>query len=326
MATNSFSGLVLPLLATQVATYLHARSAVLSRCRIETTQQVDAARGGYTINIPSPMAEMDPVVYSYPNPLATPPTVPGYTDLQAVNIPTIQLTFNNHLRTRISANQLESRIAAGNFDNILALAQPGIMEGMTRTIDKSLIALYTGLSTTPVGTPGVPLSDYTIRNGISTLSANMVDPSNGDVHFVLGDQVYWLQLPQVVDSNGNRIYTPAYAMGDNKFIREGDVGQLYGLRVNHSQNIGPSQTSPVSTPNLMFQTDAFTIGFLEMEPANKYAKSAPVDEYIYVDPNTGVSVRSQLAYDVGLQAWTYSVDAVFGVAVYMPNRGVVVYT
>jgi hypothetical protein len=316
MAANSFSGLILPLLATETAQYLHAQSAILGRCRIETAQERDVARGGNTINIPAPMLEMDPTAYTYP----TIPFTNTNSDIQAINIPTIQLTFNNHPRTRIMANQLESRVAAGNFDTILSLAQPGVLEGMTRTIDKSLIALYTGLSNTPVGTPGVALSNTTVLQGIASLSANMVNPSNGDVHFVLGDQVYWLQLPQIPQ------YLPAYATGDNRFLREGDVGSLYGLRVNMSQNIAASQSSPVSTPNLMFQKDAFTIGFLELEPAKKYAPSAAVDEYIYVDSNTGIAVRAQLYYDIGLQSTVYSVDCIYGVAVYMANRGVVVYT
>ena len=270
-------------------------------------------QGGYTVNIPVPMAEMDPVAYTYP-------TTPSYTDIQNIVIPTVPLTFNNQWRTRIKANQLESRIAAGNLTNILELAKPGVMEGMVRQIDKSLIALYTGFSNTPVGTPGVAISDPTIRSGIATLSAQMVDPTAGDVHLIFGDQVYWNQL------SGLTAYQAAYAVGDNKLIREGDVGNLYGLRVNFSQNIVQTATSPVTTNNLMFQQDAFVIGFLEFEPAKKYSESAPVDEYIYVDPQTGVAVRAQMSYSVELQSWIYSVDVCYGVAVYMAARGVVVQT
>jgi hypothetical protein len=311
---NSISGLILTLLATETAEYLHARSAILSRCRVETRQERDVAQGGNTINIPAPMLEMDPVPFTYP----TLPYTNTYSDIQSINIPTIALTFNNHPRTRVMVNQLESRVAAGNFDTILSLAKPGILEGMVRNIDKSLIALYTGLSNTPVGTAGVALTNTTILNGIASLSANMVDPTNGDVHFITGDQVYWNQLPNISQ------FLPAYAVGDNRFIREGDVGQIYGLRMNYSQNITVTASSPVVTNNLMFQKDAFVIGFLNFEPAKKYAPSAAIDEQIYVDPNTGVAVRAQMYYDNTLQSTIYSVDCCFGVAVYMANRGVVV--
>lgn len=311
--SNSFSGLILTLLATEVAEFAHARSALSGRVRVETRQERDVAEGGNTINIPAPMLEMDPVAFTYP-------TTPTYTDIQDITIPTVPLTFSNQWRTRVKANQLESRIAAGNLNNILALAKPGILEGMAKKIDKSLIALATGLSTTPVGTAGVAITDATIRSGIAALSANNVDPTNGDVHMIFGDQVYWNQLA------GLSNYQAAYAAGDNKLIREGDVGNLYGLRVNYSQNIQVSSTSPVVTNNLMFQKDAFVIGFLQFEPAKKYGDSAPVDELIYTDPNTGFVVRAQMVYDYNLQAWVYSVDVCFGVAVYMANRGVIVQT
>ena len=316
MAANSLSGLILTLLATETAEYLHARSAILSRCRVETRQERDVAQGGNTINIPAPMLEMAPSDYSYPTIPFT--GQPSYSDIQSIAIPTISLTFSQHPRTRVEINQLESRIAAGNFDTILGLAKPGILEGMVRTIDKSLVALYTGLSNTPVGTAGVDLTDDTIGDGIASLSSQMVDPTNGDVHFITGDQVYWQQLRKIPN------YTAAYAMGDNRFIREGDVGNLYGLRVNYSQNIVATATSPVATNNIMFQKDAFVIGFLNFEPAKKYAPSAAIDEQIYVDPNTGIAVRAQMYYDNDLQGTIYSVDCCYGVAVYMANRGVVV--
>ncbi len=269
---------------------------------------MNVLEGGNTVNIPKPATKFTPTAVSYTTAAAA----------QAISIPYVALTFNNHYEVKVAANMLESRQSAGNFARIIQLTVPGMLEGLVSQIDQSVTSLYSSLTTSPVGTPGVAITDATFRGGIASLAANNVYPEMGDVHFVTTPGVYWNQLVGLTQ------YQPAYAVGDASTIRQGNLKTLYDINVSYSPNVVTTSTSPVTINNMLFHKDAFVIGFVEFEPVNKYADKAQIEESIVTDPISGVSLRVMRYMDPDLKTWIYNIDVKWGVAVLAGERGIVV--
>jgi hypothetical protein len=306
--SNSFTGLITTLIANDTIEFLRSKSATLGRIHVENRQEMNVLEGGNTVNIPKPVSKFTPTAVSYASAAVA----------QSITVPYVALTFGNHYEVKVQANMLESRQSAGNFARIIQLTVPGMLEGLVSQIDQSVTALYSSLTTTPVGTPGVALTDATFRSAIATLSANNVYPEMGDVHFCVNPSVYWNQLV------GLSQYQPAYAVGDASTIREGNLKTLYDCNVSYSPNIVTTASSPTTIENLLFHRDAFVIGFVEFEPVNKYADKAQVEESIVTDPISGVSLRVMRYLDPDLKTWIYNIDVKWGVAVLDGARGIVV--
>lgn len=304
---NSLSGGITTLIANDTIEYLRTRSACLGRIHVENRQEANVAEGGNTVNILKPAAAFTPTAVSY----SADPTP------QDITIPSVALTFGNHFEQNVSVNMLESRQFAGNFARILTLIQPGMLEGLVTKIDKSVTALYSGLTNTAVGTAGSnTITDADFRSALGTLAGVNVAPEFGDVHFVMNHTTYWATV-------GNSQYQPAYAVGTDRVISTGNLKTLYDVNVGYSPNIVTTATSPVTTENMVFHKDAFVIGFVEFEPASKYGAQV-VEEAIVTDPMSGVSLRVMKYYSAGKKTWFYNIDVKWGVSVLDGTRGIVI--
>jgi hypothetical protein len=305
--SNTLTALLPTLIAEKSLAYLRTKSGFLGRTYVETTQE-SILRGGSSVVIPKPAALFTPTDVSYAS-AATP---------QNIVIPSVTLNFTNHKEVKVAANELESRISQGNFSRILDLTIPGMLDGLVSTVDTTIAQLYSSVGTTPVGTAGTSLTDTTLREGVATLAANNVNVQQSEVYLITTPGVYYNQLMSQTN------YVQTYAIGTDQTVRGGKIPTLYGVNVDYSPNIVTTATSPVTIENMMFERNAFVVGFVQFEPATANAMSAPVDEAIVTDPETGISLRVQKYYDASVRTWYYQIDIKWGAAVLDENRAVVV--
>jgi len=205
-------------------------------------------------------------------------------------------------------------VAQGNFRRILELVNDGIVDGLVSTIDSSISALYTSATNTAVGTPGVAITDSTLRSAAATLANQNVNILNGNAHLVVTPGDYYNGIL------GVDRYVTALNIGGTEAIRGGKIPSLFNINVDYSQNVAVTSSSPATNHNLMFEKYAFVVGFVEFEKAQTYSANAPVDEAILTDPESGVSLRVQKYYDASVRTWYYQVDVKWGVAVLDSSR------
>ena len=299
---NSLSGLTPTRIASAANIYLRRKSALLGRIRKELALE-ETMRGGTSIVINKPSARRTPTAVSY-----TSPTTTDFT------IPNITLNVTTHVEDRIKFNELESRTAEGNFATAFEYLFGPMLDGLAVKIDTDLTALYPSAGG-QVGTGGSAITDAVVREAIKTLAANDVLISADRVHFVTHPNNYYTDILGLAE------YKLALNTGSaNPAIRTGNLGELYGVNFDWSNNIAATTVSSVtSNHNLMFERDGFVIAFKKFEPANKYG-DPNVQEDQVTDPMTGVNIRVQKAYDFELRTWVWAMDVCYGVGVLDDSR------
>jgi hypothetical protein len=304
---NSLSGLTPTIIASAANIYLRRKSALLGRIRVEPIMESNLQAGGTSIVINKPSARRTPTTVSYTSPTTTDFTIPSIT----VNVTT-------HVEDRIKANELESRTAQGNFAKAFELTFGGMLDGLATKIDTDLTALYASAGA-QVGTGGSAITDAVIRSAIQELAQNDVMISPDKVHFVTHPSNYWAEIMGLTNYNlalnvgrGFNQQTPG--------IQSGQVGNIYGVDFDYSNNIALTTLSSVdSTHNLMFERDGFVICFKKFESANTYGEPN-VQEDIVTDPVTGITMRAQKFYDADLRTWVYALDVCYGIGILDADR------
>jgi len=296
--SNTLTPMIPTLIATEAIELLTSRSGFLGRVRVETTQQAEL-KGGDTVVIQKQVGSFTPTNVSYASAASA----------QGITVPSVNLTFANHKEVKISANELESRIAQGNLTRILDLTVPGMIDGLVTLVDASLGALYTS-ATNNIGTAGAPITDDLVREGVSLLADEKVPLDvPGAVNLVVSPQGYFRDL-MAIDR-----YVLANQSGNTEAMRGGKIPSQYNIGVDYTHNY----TDATGKHGLLWHRDAMTIGFIEFEAANKYGGAA-VEEAIVTDPATGLSLRVQKYYDATLRTWFYQMDVKWGVAVTDADR------
>lgn len=167
---------------------------------------------------------------------------------------------------KYAAFKLEDIVEVQANQDLMARYSQKLGYALAKQIDTDLLALYAGLSQS-VGTAGVDITDINLRRAIQYLddadvpSGNrslVIKPSQmnamlGIDKFVRADAVGYLAAmsPIVTGTLQKGEFDPTQV--------KGYFGQVYGIAVYVSTNVATTGTSPISTHNLLFHTDAFIL-------------------------------------------------------------------
>lgn len=301
---NGLTSLTTTLLSNEMVTYLRKRPGFINKIYIERVQE-NALAGGSSIVITKPTTEFTPTTVSYSSAATA----------QDITLPSVTLSLNTHKEVKVSLTELESRVAKGNADRIIAETAQGIIDGLLSTVDAAVAALYSSY-VYETGTYNAALTDATMRTAVQTLAANKVDVQGGGVNFITSPKGYFTDLM------GIDRYVQAQIIGqDGEPIRGGKIPTLYNVGVDYSHNV---QTSTISSTtvahSLMFEKYAFVAGFMEFNAATEFGKNVQVEESMITDPVTGVAIRMQKYYDPALRTGYLQFDVKYGVAVLDSSR------
>lgn len=182
-----------------------------------------------------------------------------------------------------------------NYD-LRSLYSEKIGYGVAKQVDSDVLALYTGLTTTDVGSYGSDIDDATIVQALLTL--NLGDVPMEDRAFIVSP------------------YQIASIMKIDKFVRADVLGQvqsagpvktgpnsrylwgeIYGTPVYYTNNIPVTAATPTQTHNVLIHKEAWALAM----------QQAP---------------RLQAQYLVASLAWLVVVDTIYGVQTIRPTFGV----
>lgn len=286
--------------------YLATRPALLGKVK---TFKVPEARlaGGKTIKVHKKAdiftpTNVDHSTDNYP------------TNRQEIATGSVDLTMNVHKETIISIDELEDIYSQGGKEAILEDTIPGVVNGLIREFDKALTALYSSFSLT-AGAYNAAITDANLRIAMEKLANAGVDMDTpGSVHFITSSKGYFIDLLGI-----DRYVTPLNVgtVQNPSAIISGFIPTLFNTTVGWSHHIQKTTVSGNTVAHsLLFEKNAFGIGFTEFAPAN-----APnVKETIITDPKTRVSIRQQVYYDPKQRRWVAQWDVMGGVCVIDANR------
>lgn len=167
---------------------------------------------------------------------------------------------------------------------------------IAKAVDSDLLALYSSLTSTDVGTYGVDVTDATIVKAIETLDeadapmedrAMVIAPSQKAAllkldKFVKADFLGQYQQPTVVRKGPN-----------NRYL----WGDIYGIPTYYTNQVGTTSATPTQTHNILFHKEAFALA-MQLGP------------------------RTQGNYWAKDLAWLVTCDEIYGVAVIRGDHGV----
>ena len=322
-ATNNFGALLPIQIATGAAEYLSTRMAFLKkgRIRVENFFESDLNAGGNQIRLPRPPT----------GGIAPQQVTPGNTQAFAsstnltVNYSLLDFTVAvNHIGHQITANQLEDRYAKGGWKYVIELELGALLDGIATQIDNSIASLVPAVAL-QTGTPGVAITDTTVRTAINMLAQKPynVKLTPDRVTAMWSNNVYWNQLFNINN------YTLVLNRGlSTNAIDTGELRDIYGAAFDWSSNVYAANNSSgqFTTYNCIYDRDAFVIGFMRFNPADKYASGAgaQVEEAQFEDPETGINLRVMKYFQPQSKIWVYELDVKYAVQIYDPNRAIMV--
>jgi len=160
------------------------------------------------------------------------------------------ITINQHYESSILIEDfLEAQAAfdlAGEYTKKTGYA-------IAEKIDNTIAVGMTSGFTTTVGTFGTALNDATILSAINKLDTAKV-PGDGR-NFVVTPQgkMELLSIDKYVR------YDAIGVGGDQNSIRNGQIGEIYGVPTFMSQNLVVTAGTPTQNNHLMFHTDAYAL-------------------------------------------------------------------
>lgn len=195
-----------------------------------------------------------------------------------------------------AAVEIEDIVSVQASYDMRSLYSEKIGYGVAKQVDSDVLGLYTGLTTTDVGTYGVDIDDATLVQALLTLNTN--DVPMEDRAFIVSP------------------YQIASIMKIDKFVRSDILGQvnsagpvmkgpnsrylwgeIYGVPVYYTNNVPTTTATPTQTHNVLIQKEAWG---LAMQQAPRLQA-----QYLLVDI-----------------AWLVVVDAIYGVQTIRPTFGV----
>lgn len=167
---------------------------------------------------------------------------------------------------------------------------------IAQAVDTGLLNLYSSLTSTPVGTYGVDMTDATIVAGIQTLDE--ADAPIEDRYMVIkpSQKAAIMKLDKFVKADYLGEYdqpTPVRRGPNNRYM----WGEIYGIPVYYTNQVTTSAGTPTQTHNLIFHKEAFALAL----------QQAP---------------RTQASYWQKDLAWLVTVDVIYGLSALRADFGV----
>jgi hypothetical protein len=265
------------------------RKNIVATPRVLRDSDVAAFQRGDVLHIP------------YPGTLAASPKAAGteYTLAQPTGETEVQVALDKHMAVSFV---IEDIVRAQANQDVVARYVEAAAIALAEKIETDLIAeLQT--ATNVVGTFGTDLTAATLRTAWKTMTDNLC-PQDGrsliihtkDAVALLADSslanYFAWQRPQAITAGGQAL------------------GTLFGFETFASQFIVTVSGTPPQTKNVAFRRDGAIIAFrgLPEPPAGSGAMAANVR-----DPDSGVVLRSLMAYDARLGGVQVTLEALYGV-------------
>lgn len=167
---------------------------------------------------------------------------------------------------------------------------------IAQVVDTDLLALYSSLTSTDVGTYGTDVTDATIVAAIETL--DLVDTPLENRYFVIdpSQKAAIMKLDKFVKADYLGQYdqpTPVKKGPNNRYL----WGDIYGIPTYYTNQVAQTAATPTQTHNLLFHKEAFALA-LQMAP------------------------RTQASYWQKDLAWIVTTDVIYGLTALRTTFGV----
>lgn len=212
---------------------------------------------------------------------------------QAVTESSITITVDKHYEATFEIEDLAAIQAA--YD-LRAEYSEKAGYAIAKQIDTDILALYTGLTNTDVGTYGSDLGDAQYVQAI--LALNLQDVPLENRAFIISPQqlAAIMKIDKFVKADylGNYDQATPVKKGPNSRYM---WGEIYGVPVYYTNNVQISAGTPTQYHNLLLHKEAFALA-LQQQP------------------------RLQAQYLVKSLAWVVVVDAIYGIQTLRSTFGV----
>lgn len=256
------------------------------------------AQAGDTVNVPIP-----PVLTA--NNLAEGGTVQP----QNPNLGNAQIVLNTHAEATFQIPDVTKVLATPEL--LKMYMQPAII-ALAERIESDLLSLASQFTAnTPLGIPGIPISEATIDSAETALFQAKVPA--GMPKYLVVDAGAYSQLRQIPRFSE---YSTAGEAGLRAVI-DGTVGKIKDFYVLRSQFVQKTGGATPITHNLAFTRES--IGLVVRRLPQPLAGTGAVAEYAEAG---GFGVRVVMSYAPNTLAQQFTVDVLYGAAVLRNSHGV----
>lgn len=171
---------------------------------------------------------------------------------------------------------------------------------IAKKVDSDLLALYSSLTSSDVGTYGVDITDAVIVRALQRLDE--VDAPLEDRYFVIApsQKAAIMKIDKFVKADYLGSYnepTPVKKGPNSRYL----WGEIYGIPVYYTNQVPVTVATPTQTHNLLFHKEAFALA-MQLEP------------------------RTQASYWQKDLAWLVTTDTIYGMTTLRSTFGVEVRT
>lgn len=205
----------------------------------------------------------------------------------------ITLNINKHYE---SSFEIEDLLAVQSAYDLRSEYSEKAGYAIAKQVDTDLLSLYTGLTTTDVGTYGIDLGDPAYVNGILALDNGDVPLENRAIVVAPSQKAAIMKIDKFVKADFLGQYdqpTPVKRGPNSRYM----WGEIYGTPVYYTNNVVVSAATPTQVHNLMFHKEAFALAM----------QQAP---------------RLQAQYWLPSLAYKVVVDCIYGLTTIRPTFGV----
>lgn len=175
--------------------------------------------------------------------------------LQSPTETAITLNINKHYE---SSFEIEDLLAVQSAYDLRSEYSEKAGYAIAKQVDSDLLGLYTGLTTTDVGTYGIDLGDPSYISGILALDNGDVPLENRAIVVNPAQKAAIMKIDKFVKADFLGQYdqpTPVKRGPNSRYL----WGEIYGTPVYYTNNIVTTAATPTQVHNLMFHREAFAL-------------------------------------------------------------------
>jgi hypothetical protein len=260
------------------------------------------AQAGDTVNVPIP-----------PTMVANNILEGGTVQTQNPNLGNAQIVLNTHVEATFQIPDITKVLAVPDLMKVYM--QPAVA-AIAERIESDLLSLYAGFTAnTPVGTPGVTITEATI-DAAETALFLAKEPPLEQKYMVVDAATYsaWRQIPRFSEFQNS-------GEAGLRAIVDGSIGKIKDFFVFRSQLVPKTGSSPASTHNLAFTKNA--IGLVVRRLPQPLPGTGAIAEYAELG-NFGMRVL--MSYQPNTLAQQFTVDVLYGCGILRNTSAVQVNT
>lgn len=209
----------------------------------------------------------------------------------------VTVTLNQHKEVSIIVE--DPVRAQANQDVLMRYARNAVIP-LANAIEDALFALYSGFSTTPIGTSGTDLTAAVLRTARKTMNDNNLDEMGRFGIVSTKDEVALM---------GSSDLSAYFANAQPGVIENGGLGRVYGMDLYVSNRVPVVAGSPNSTKNLFGSADMAILAMRGLP-----TDGVGVEQINVTDPESGIVIRQTSSYNASALGWQITWDVLYGVS------------